>query len=504
MKVVIYQTSDIHAYIYPTNYVKDVPLGILQVASFMRQDQDQYDAVLKIDCGDLIQGSPMSHYLSKQGEGANVIVSGMEAFGYDAYVLGNHEFNYGLAYLKNTYLPVQDKILNANIEGLPFSTKPYSIFTYGGCRIACIGLTTSFLQYWELEEHIKGLRFFDPVEMYRRYEPELKAQADIIIVCYHGGFERSVDEAMKPTEALTKENQASELLASFDSIDILLTGHQHRLLMCKVHGVICAQTMANAQSFTKIVLDTETKKMQAQSTLTSTCTTPILSEYEQIFHQTQQLLYGYLDQKIGEFTQDMRIQNVDEARLFGHPMINFIHQVQQASTGAQISVTSLFDSAIGFSKDVRIRDVIINYPYPNTLRVLLLSGHKIKEAIEKSATYFVLDHGTISINEEFLTPKKQSYNYDMFAGLQYEIDVRKPFYHRVRNMRFQGAVMDLDRDYRVVMNNYRASNTSIYPCYEGAKVIKESSVDMGELMMDYIQKQGQIQVDDTKNFTILM
>ena len=109
---------------------------------------------------------------------AKRIIEGLKNIKYDAYVLGNHEFNYGLDYLSKSYGPVSNKILNANIEGLQFKTKPYRIFEYSGFRIACIGFTTSFIPNWEQECNIKGLVFNDPVEIYAKYEEELKEKID--------------------------------------------------------------------------------------------------------------------------------------------------------------------------------------------------------------------------------------------------------------------------------------------------------------------------------------
>ena len=109
MKLAIYQTSDLHGYVYPTNYVKDQPLGILKIGSYILNDEKNYDASLKVDCGDLIQGSALAHYLSKEKLDKNPILEGLEFIGYDAYVIGNHEFNYGLDYLNNSYKLVEDK-----------------------------------------------------------------------------------------------------------------------------------------------------------------------------------------------------------------------------------------------------------------------------------------------------------------------------------------------------------------------------------------------------------
>lgn len=503
MKLVIYQTSDLHGFVYPTNYVKPMDLGLLKIGSYIIEDEKQYDHSLKIDCGDLIQGSPMTHYIHKKGLDKNVMIDGMEAIGYDVYVLGNHEFNYGLDYLYHAYQPIQNKLLNANIKGLHLKTKPYQIFDFNGFKVACIGLTTSYIPNWEQTQNITGLTFLDPVEMYYKYEKEMQAQADFIIVCYHGGFEKSVDERNVPTEKLTKENQASELLEKFDSINLMLTGHQHRSFITKVKEVVCSQPMHNGQTFTKIVIDTSTKDIQYELLSTADIETEINPNLENLFHDTNVKLEQYLDQIVGTFQSDLLIKDIFQARLQGHPLVSLIHQVQLDISNADVSVTSLFDTAIGFEKEVSIRDILINYPYPNTLRVLKLKGHKIKEAIEKSATYFVLENNQIVINEEFLVPKVQNYNYDMYGGISYKVDISQPFYQRVTSIKINGKELDLDYEYTVVLNNYRASNISVYPCYENAEVVKEIDIDMSELLLNYFQKYKKIELNNYCNYQFI-
>ncbi|MBM6860659.1 bifunctional metallophosphatase/5'-nucleotidase, partial [Clostridium saudiense] len=404
MKVAIYQTSDLHGYVYPTNYVKDMPLGVLKIGSYILKDEKKYDASLKVDCGDLIQGSALAHYLSKSKIERNPLIQGLEFIGYDAYVIGNHEFNYGKDYLINSYKEVENKIINANIEGLSLETKPYKIFEFNGFKIGFIGFTTSFIPNWEHEKNIDGLSFLDPVEIYGKYEDELKKNTDFIVVCYHGGFEKSLDGNNTPTEKLTKENQASELLEKYDSINMVLSGHQHRSFITKMNGIVCAQPLHNGQNFTKIVLDTETKEISYELIDVSKLNDEINEEMEKIFNNVQAELQDYLNNEIGKFDKDILMDDIFVARLKGHPFINFLHQVQLDVSGADLSALSLFDSAIGFKKNVSIRDVLINYPYPNTLMVLEITGHKLKEAIEKAATYFVIEDNEIKINNGFLVP----------------------------------------------------------------------------------------------------
>lgn len=502
MKLAIYQTSDLHGYVYPTNYVKDMPLGILKIGSYILKDEKNYDASLKVDCGDLIQGSALAHYLSKEKVENNPLIKGLEFIGYDAYVIGNHEFNYGQEYLNSSYKAIEDKIINANIEGLALKTKPYEIFDFDGFKVGCIGITTSFIPNWEHEKNIKGLSFLNPIEVYEKYEQELKEKSDFIIVCYHGGFEKSLDGDNTPTEKLTKENQASELLENFDSINMVLSGHQHRSFITKINGIVCAQPLHNGQNFTKIVLDTETKEVSYELVDVSKLNDEINEDIENIFNNVQFELQHYLNNEIGEFDKDIIMDDIFIARLKGHPFINFLHEVHLDASGADFSALSLFDCAIGFKKNVSIRDVLINYPYPNTLMVLKITGHKLKEAIEKAATYFEREGNEVKINNTFLVPKVQNYNYDTFGGLTYEIDLSREFGDRVISMKRDNENINLDKEYTIVLNNYRATNTSIYPAYENAKVVKEINVDISELIINYFLENKSVKVIDESNYTI--
>ena len=501
MKVVIYQTSDLHGYVYPTNYVDEKSLGILKIGSYILNDEKKYDKALKIDCGDLIQGSALAHYLSKEKVKENPIVRCLEKIKYDAYILGNHEFNYGLDYLSDAYKPISDKVLSANIKGLPFETKPYKIFNFNGFKIGCIGLTTSFIPNWEHEKNIANLKFLGPVKTYAKYEKELKEKSDLIIVCYHGGFEKSLDDDMLPTEKLNKENQGSELIETFDSIDIVLSGHQHRSFITKIKNVICTQPIHNGENFTKIVLDTDTKETSYELVSVASLKIEIEPELEGIFTNIERKLQKYLDREIGSFDKDMIMDNIFIARLKGHPLINFLHQVQLEASNADFSALSLFDSTIGFKQKVSIRDVLINYPYPNTMKILKITGYQLKEAIEKSATYFVIENGKVEINKEFLLPKVQNYNYDTFGGLTYEVDLTKEFGNRVASMKKDGSDIDLKKYYTIVLNNYRASNTAIYPCYENAECVKEINMDVSELIIEYLQKNHNVKVIKKSNYS---
>lgn len=502
MKIAIYHTTDIHGHIFPTNYVNKENLGLLKILSYIDEDREKYDGSLLLDGGDLIQGSVMTNYLSKININNNPILELTKKAKYDAYIMGNHEFNYGLEYLYKSYEPVSDKVLNSNIEGLNFQYKPYRIFNLKGYKIAVIGLTTSYIPNWEEEDIIRDLKFYNPVEIYKKYEKELLDNSDKIVVLYHGGFEKSLDEYFIPTEVLNGENQASEMLEKFDSIDIILSGHQHRSFIRKVKDVICSQPMNNGQNFTKIVLDTETNKSYYELIEVSSLDLNIKNIYSDIFKKLNSDLEKYLSKVIGQVEGDMSINNMFYARLNGHPFTNFLNKLQLELTGADISAVSLFDTAIGFKDKITVRDVLVNYPYSNTLRLIEISGEDLKHALEKTASYFDKEDNQIIINPKYHYPKNRSYIYDIFYGIDYEIDLSRPFKNRVVKIIKDGSEINFNDKFTIALNSYRTINTKEFPFYRNKNIIKEINLDLSEIIINYIQEKKLISADCTRNFKI--
>ena len=95
-----------------------------------------------------------------------------------------------------------------------------------------------------------------------------------------------------------------------------------------------------------------------------------------------------------------------------------------------------------------MRDIINNYPFPNTFKVLELSGNDIKRAIERSASYFDLHDNKISVSADFLEPKPQHFNYDIFAGVHYTI-VSRPYGERVSELSINGQPLDENKTYTI-------------------------------------------------------
>ena len=263
-QLVVMETSDIHGNVLPINYGTNskAELGIAKVATLLKQERQKHEHTITIDNGDLIQGTPLTyHYAKFQRELPNPMITILNDLNFDASVIGNHEFNYGLELLNQAVKQSKHPWLSANIvnaeTGEPYFGKPYLIKSYpNGPRVGILGLTTKYIPNWEKEEHIKGLSFEDVVETAKKWVKVLKEDemVDLVVVSYHGGFERDL-ETGEPTETLTGENQGYQLCMEVEGIDVLLTGHQHRQIAGnKINGVLVVQPGCNGLTLGKVTV----------------------------------------------------------------------------------------------------------------------------------------------------------------------------------------------------------------------------------------------------------
>ncbi|WP_342562946.1 bifunctional metallophosphatase/5'-nucleotidase [Paenibacillus sp. FSL R7-0345] len=519
-EVVLMETSDLHGFILPGSYATrcGVPYGLARTARIIKEIRRTYPHTLLIDNGDCLQGTPLTYYHAKVNSLLpNPVIACLNELRYDAAVLGNHEFNYGLPYLRNAVEASDFPWLSANTldasTGQPAFGAPYRIFELeNGIRVGVLGLTTSYIPVWEQPQHIDGLHFEDPVSTAQIWIPVMKTvgKADVIVVSYHGGFERDPETGL-PTEPLTGENVGYALCEQVEGIDVLLTGHQHRAIEnCSINGVCVVQPGNEGRYLGKITLQLERhpegwRVTRSKSELISTAEYEPDQTIQQLVGEIEELTQTWLDQPFGFVDGDMTIRSHAAARLQEHPLIEFIHRVQLDSSGAELSAAALFDNVSpGFGEVITMREIVSNYIYPNTLKVLRVSGADIRAALEQSAEYFTLNaEGQITVNPAFLSPKPQHFNYDMWEGIEYELDISKPAGQRVTMLQRNGQPLGADTEYDVVMNNYRAAGGGNFAMFQGKPVVKDIPVDMVELIADYISGRGRITAGVNHNWRVI-
>ena len=512
----IFETSDVHGYLFPTDYQsrkQEAEYGLFKLAALLEKERAQLNGPsLTIENGDVIQGSPFTHYIVKQKKEATIVMDALNKCQFDAGVIGNHEFNYGLDYLNSAVKAADFPILSANIlneQHEPAFGDAYTIFERDGLKIAVLGLTTPYIPNWEHPENYEGLSFQSAIECAKEYVPFLKEQADVVVVSYHGGFEKDLKTG-KETEIQTGENEGYALLHEVEGIDVLLTGHQHRVIAEKVNGTAVVMPGDKGTYIGKATLEFEEvngkyKLSNAHPEVLSTETIPVQQELVEEFSSVNNEVEDWLDQPIGKVKGDMTIQDAEDARRLEHPYVEFVHRVQMYYTDCDISGTALFNNQVkGFTSEVTMRDVVLNYIYPNTLAVLKISGEDLKAALERSASYFELnEEGEIIVNPEFMDPKPQMYNYDMYEGIEYTIDVAQSQGERITELLYKGEPINNTDSLEVVINQYRAVGGGDYHMFDASKIVREVTIPMNELIGDYFSSFSPIEASVNHNFKVI-
>ena len=500
----IYFTSDLHGYVYPTDYAtkSEKNMGLLNIINNFNKDGN----TLIFDGGDTIQGSPFTNYLSNSISEFNVhpLATIINSGKYDYVTLGNHDFNYGQEYLNKYLSNLNAKCLCANVtdstNALPII--PFDIKTMeNGLKVGVIGFTTDFINRWERAENLLNIEISDTYEAVKKYHDKVKSQCDILVGLYHGGFENDLES--HKLLSTTKENIAFKICTDFD-FDILLTGHQHMSISNKtINGTHIVQTPQNGTKFAKVELSLDNNGITTiTSSLEDVGSTPNKEMYN-TFAELEEKVQEWLDTPVGFLDKALQPSAHLDMALNGSPLANFINQIQLDASNADIACTSFANVIKGFNTNVTVRDILSTYPYPNTLVVLEVNKEILTRALERCASYFENINGEITISESFLKPKVEHYNYDYFANIEYGFDLSKKVGNRVSYIKYKGQDLDSNTTLTLVMNNYRSSGAGGYDFYENCNISKEILIEMPELIINYFENNGTITVDSKKYLTII-
>ncbi|MCR2804154.1 bifunctional metallophosphatase/5'-nucleotidase [Paenibacillus soyae] len=522
--VTIWSTSDLHGFrCTPSQHPLMTNVHRMNELSRMilQSKQSLGRRFFWFDNGDAYQGAPLTdsfmNELKKGEDRRHPTTEWFRQTGCDAFVPGNHEFNYGRDAAQKIAGQSPIPWLSANIvealTGEPLFGTPYRVWTTEeGVRVALLGLTTAFIPAWERPEHIEGLQFLSAVETAKRWVPLLREKhaADIVIVSYHGGFESNLEDGT-PAEPFTGENEGYRLCTEVRGIDVLLTGHQHRLIGdARVDRTLVVQPGSYGTHVGEATLEL-TKREGSGWTVTSGATRLVSVEAAAVspspawLQPYEEEVTRRLNRPLGQMTGDMRIRDAGEARRKKHPFVQWLNEAQMQAAGVDASLTALMDdNAPGFAPVVTERDIAANYPYPNTLAVLRLTGRQVKDALERSASYFTLDEsGALTVSAEFQAPKSQPYNYDMWEGIEYVMDISRPPGCRVTKLTYKDRPLEPEQKLDVVMNHYRAGGGGGYSMFEDAPIVKQIHTEVAEILAEFMCAKPEWHVQLTENWKII-
>jgi 2',3'-cyclic-nucleotide 2'-phosphodiesterase (5'-nucleotidase family) len=238
--VSIFHTTDLHGRILPTSTYEglDDVGGFARCATCLRQWRRDTPHSLTVDVGDVVQGTAVS-----LESGGTLMVDLFNRLGYDAWTLGNHDFDWGPEKLEAMLERSTAPVLTANIArgdtgpggfaGAWKKLMPWTIREVGGFRIGLVGLITPGLPFWLPPELLGGTEAIDPAQALAAAVKEVRGEgADAVVVMGHMGWRFNDDYA----------NPVRSLLRDVDGVDFYLAGHSHQNQPAwMMHGVLCSQ-----------------------------------------------------------------------------------------------------------------------------------------------------------------------------------------------------------------------------------------------------------------------
>ena len=508
--IVILGTSDIHGNVDNYDYFTDsVPAGssqrgLTKILTYVKGVLATNPDTILIDDGDTIQGTPLSYYFDViDTSKTNPLALAMNTMGYVASTVGNHEFNYGATVFNKFKSEANFPLLSANVTGCrDYTFVPYTIKDMNGVQVGILGLTPPAVQYWERPENIVDCVFGDAMTAANKYVPEMRAAgADIIVVAAHSGLDETYGYGRE-------ENFVKLLAAEVPGIDVILAGHAHALVAGQmINGVLVTEPNYHTRNISDIRITVTgsgtdwsvTSKSSTAPAMVSTAEDASLSALMKPYHDTT---VTYINTPIG--TATAAFPGGFAARIQDGPMADLINKVQMdaaATAGfpVEASLAALFTNQAQLSAGpIKLKDAYAVYIYDNTLYVVEATGQMIKDELEWTATYF---------NQYFYEPTGvtvnsavRDYNYDLWSGIEYKLDVTKPVGQRVVELKLNGQPLAMDQLVRVAMNNYRATGKFLT-----ATKLYQSTTEVRELITNWIKARGTISPSNVfvQNYTLL-
>lgn len=533
--ITLLSTTDIHTNLVAYDYYASRPAewGLAKVATLVNQERAKDPSALLLDSGDTIQGTPLGYYYAVVDPSApHPMAVAMNALKYDVAALGNHEFNYGLDTLNRWISQCNFPVLSANIRKGDGSEafKPYVIKDVNGVQVGILGMTTPAIPNWEKPANIEGLRFDDPVATAQRYVPQMRAEgADVVVVMQHIGWEKLPPSTSDPSTwlsdpstwqdsgSLPRENTTIELAQQVPGIDVILAGHSHLdvpksvingVLILeasywgRVLGKVTVEVQGGGNTWQVVAKDSTTLKVngvEADPTLQS-----LAAPY---FGRTLEYISTPVGTALGEFAGGPR------ARYLDGPLADLINTVQTEAAAAagfpvDISLAAIFTDPGHIPQgQIALRDVYSTYIYDNTLYAMEINGDILRRALEKDAEYFLqLDPAALPEDPKgVVAPNARDYNWDIYSGVDYTIDLTRPAGQRVTRLQYKGQDVRPDQTFRIAINNYRASGGGGFGMFREGKIIWQSTSEVRDLLAEYVRARGTIdpQALNVRNFTLV-
>jgi len=384
-------TCDLHGNILPTeDYDGHTNLGgIARCATMIREVRNKEKNVLLVDVGDATQGTAVS-YLS----GGQVMVNCLNRLHYDAWVWGNHEFDWGLQKLAVCAERANMPILNANVRSakdedqqaqrVAARLKPYVFREIDGIKVATIGLNTPGVPSWSRPRLIQGLEFLDSIETLKTIIPEIrKAGAQIIILACHQGYRDNGDDAA---------NQVNAIARNFPELDVIIGAHTHRNFPeFMINHVLYCQADYYGIHLGRVDLVFDTEKARVTKRQSNTL---LMDEHVPLDSEILRLAGGEIDRaekmlntSIGEATAEFSARAGPRKETPIHDLIfnALAESLKERGVKVDAIVHGIFERRAALKPGaITIRDIWKMIPYENTVGVAQLTPAELREVLDEN------------------------------------------------------------------------------------------------------------------------
>lgn len=513
--ITILCTSDMHGDIWGYDYADNKETdnsGMARLYTYIQQVRSENPNTLLIDAGDDIQGTIMTDDLfNKKPEREHPVIAAMNFMKFDAMTVGNHEFNWGIENMKAILGQAEFPILAANVrdaEGNTAVGQDYVILESGGVKIAVIGVTSPSVPRWDGgQPGIKDCTYEDASAAVKRTIEAIGDQADIIMVSAHMGLEAEYYIAEDD-----RRDSAGKILEVNPEVDVMQVGHTHTTVNEMVGGVPVAGVRSNCVEIARIDLTLDADKKIADSTIEIVSMKDVEPSQEirdlEVVAAAQKEAVSFINDDVlgtttARFQPDNEIPGIAQGWIEDTAVMDLINTVQLEKSGADVSAAALFKYASDLPEgEIKYNNIFDIYKYDNTLYRVKITGAELKAYMEWSAGYYnTWKPGDINISFD---PDFRDYKYDMFAGVDYEIDISQPVGQRIKNVMFKGEPLADDQELTLAVNNYRFSSTVSGMLANGDEAKEwESSESIRAMLVEYFANNSPVEPKVDNNWKIV-
>lgn len=432
--IVILHTNDFHGAVEPEETQGSGGTveegGLVNLVSLIDQLRAEHpDRTLLLDAGDTFQGS----YVSNNTQGV-LVMDAMNIAGYDAWTLGNHEFDWGQGVLQARIAQAGFPVLAANIvdetTGEPWDqVQPYAIVEVGRLKIGVLGLGYPDTPAINRPENVAGLEFEQAEEAVRRYLPDLEEQSDLIVVLSHLGYDGDL--------ALAK---------AVDGLDVIVGGHSHMFLESprNINNTLIVQAGAKGQVVGRLELTVDVDTGEVVDFSSRKVLVPVTGNPAAVNEEVKSLVDAALaeaaetmEQPIGETAVALQPQSTGEFAL-GNLIADAMLAANVDGQTADIAMHNNGGIRAPLPKGpISFGQLYAVLPFDNQLMALDLTGEQVLNILEHSVSN---------------SPGKM-----LVAGMTFRFDMSRPAGNRIVEATVAGVPLDPARLYRVVTIDYLAS-----------------------------------------------